>query len=287
MNSTIALTGATGNVGGTVARRLSARGVPLRLIGRDPSRLPSLPGAVAAPAAVYGDTPAMTAALAGADVLFLVSGRESAHRVAEHSSVIDAAAAAGVRRIVYTSFFGASPECTFTFGRDHWHTEAYVRASGLEFTFLRDNFYLSVLTGMAGADRVIRGPAGTGRLSAVAQEDVADVAAVVLQDDAHAGATYDLTGPSALSLDEVAAILGRFSGRPVTYLAETEPEAYASRAHYGAAEFEVAGWVSTYLAIARGELEGVSDDIARILGRPARSFEQYLALHPDSYAHLG
>src|SRR4051794_3911522 len=179
---TIALTGSTGNIGGRVGRALAAEGVPLRLVGRDPSRFPDLPGAVPGSPAAYADTGAMEAAIGDADTLFLVSGRESADRLAEHRSAVDAAVRAGVRRIVYLSFLGAAADCTFTFGRDHFHTEEHIRASGLRYTFLRDSFYADFLAPMAGEDGVIRGPAADGRVSAVAQDDVADVAVAVLSD---------------------------------------------------------------------------------------------------------
>ena len=109
------------------------------------------------------------------------------------------------------------------------------------------------------------------------QDDIADVAAAVLREPHdHAGLTHDLTGPAALSLDEVAATLTTVTGRPVTYVAETVDEAYASRASYGAPDWQVDAWVSTYRAIASGELSVVSDAVERITGRPARSLEELL-----------
>ena len=81
--------------------------------------------------AEYTDAEAMNGALHGCEALFLVSGRESANRVAEHVTAVDAAVRAGVQRIVYLSFLGAAPECTFTFGRDHWHTEQHIIGTGV------------------------------------------------------------------------------------------------------------------------------------------------------------
>ncbi|MER5464161.1 SDR family oxidoreductase [Streptomyces sp. NPDC002668] len=286
MPPAIAVTGAGGQIGGRLARRLSGRGVGARLLGRDPGRLPDLAGCVKAPPAAYGDGEAMRRAIEGADTLFLVSAREAADRVREHITVVDAAVAAGVERIVYVSFVGAAPDATFTFARDHWHTEEYIRGTGLAYTFLRDNLYMAVLPALAAADGVIRGPAGDGRVGAVAHEDIADVAAAVLLGEGHDGATYDVTGPEALSLDEVAAELTRVSGRQITYVTETRAEAYASRAGYGAEEWEVAGWVSSYEAIANGETATVSDVVPRLTGRPAQGFTEYLAEHPGSYRHL-
>ncbi|WP_433331452.1 SDR family oxidoreductase [Spirillospora sp. CA-294931] len=286
MTSIIAVTGASGRIGGQVARRLADAGVAQRLVGRDPSRLPELPGAVRAPAATYGDGAAMRGAVEGADTLFLVSARESRDRVAEHITAIDAALAVGVSRVVYVSFLGAAPDATFTFGRDHWHTERRLRESGARFTFLRDSLYQADLAGMVGADGVIRGPAGEGRVGAVAHEDIADAAVSVLLGEGHDGAAYDLTGPEALTFAEIAGILGDAAGRAIEYVPETHEEALASRAGYGAAEWEVAGWVSSYEAVATGELSTVSDAVPRLTGHPALSLREYLERHPENYRHL-
>jgi NAD(P)H dehydrogenase (quinone) len=280
---TIALTGTSGGIGAAVLEKLG--GNPI-LIGRDASKLPvGHDHRVAA----YGDE-AMTAALEGVDTLFFVSGRESATRLDEHLAVVDAAVAANVQRIVYLSFLGAAPDCTFTLGRHHYFTEQAIRETGLAFTFLRDSLYQDYLPFMTGADGVIRGPAGDGRLSAVARNDVAEVVAQVLRsagDGEHDGVTYDVTGPEAISLTEVAALISAASGRPVTFHNETEDEAYASRAQFNAPAFEVEGWVTSYQSIAVGEMSSVSDDVERVIGRPPRTFAEFLSAHPESYAHLG
>jgi NAD(P)H dehydrogenase (quinone) len=257
----IVVTGASGQVGGRVGRLLAA---PHVLLVRDPSRAPETDKSVKF--AEYADKSAMIAALTGADTLFLVSGREDPHRLAAHKSAVDAAVQAKVERIVYLSFAGAAPDCTFTLGRDHWHTEQHIRATGLRFTFLRDNMYLEMIPRLAGADGVIRGPGGDGRVAAVSYDDIAaSVVAVLEEPERHDGRTYTLTGPEAFTLQEAADLLG------LRYERETVEEAYASRAHYGAPDFEVAGWVTSYEAIAAGELAEVTGDVERLTGRPPRS----------------
>lgn len=124
---------------------------------------------------------------------------------------------------------------------------------------------------------MIRGPGGSGRVSAVVQDDIADVAtAVLLAPSEHDGATYDLTGPEALRLDEVAQILSRRTGRKISYHDEPLDEAFASRAISGAPAWQVEAWVSTYTAIAAGEMELVSDDITTITGHRATSLDDLL-----------
>ncbi|MBV1850215.1 SDR family oxidoreductase [Catellatospora tritici] len=273
----IAVTGATGRLGGRVAQRLAEAGVRQRLVVREPDRAPVLPRCDIARAA-YHDGAAVTEALTGVDTVFMVSGAESARRVDEHRTFIDAAVAAGVRRIVYTSFYGAAPDATFTLARDHWHTEEHLKASGLAWTVLRDNLYLDVLPQFADAEGVLRGPAGQGRVAAVAIDDIADVATTVLREPGHDGQTYDLTGPQALTLGQVAEIVTLVTGRPMRYHAETEAEAYASRRHYQAPGWQVEAWVSTYLAIASGELATPTDAVRRLTGVDPLTLEDLLRL---------
>jgi NAD(P)H dehydrogenase (quinone) len=282
---TIALTGTSGAIGAAVLAKLG--GSPV-LIGRDAS---ALAAGHEHRIAAYGDGAAMTAALEGVETLFFVSGRESATRLDEHLTVVASAVSARVSRVVYLSFLGAAADSTFTLGRHHYFTEKAIRESELAFTFLRDSLYQDYLPFMTGADGVIRGPAGQGRLSAVARDDVAEVAATVLRDatstaSIHDNVSYDVTGPEALTLDEVAALLAKASGVPVSFYDETEQEAYESRAKYNAPAFEVEGWVTSYQAIGAGEMARVSTDVERIIGRPPRTFAQFLAAHPESYAHL-
>ncbi|MCW2844336.1 MAG: putative nucleoside-diphosphate-sugar epimerase [Nocardioides sp.] len=227
----------------------------------------------------YADEDAALAALRGVDTLLMVSGAEAQDRRAQHRTFIRAAARAGVGHIVYTSFSGAAADATFTLGRDHHDAETAIRESGMAFTFLRDNFYADLLPFFADEQGVIRGPAADGRVAAVARADVADAAVAVLRDPApHAGSTYTLTGPEALTLTEVAARAGAVLGRELRFEDETVEEAYASRkAAYGAEQWQLDAWVSTYTAIADGSCAEVTEDVRRLTGRPARTIEEALA----------
>lgn len=131
---------------------------------------------------------------------------------------------------------------------------------------------------MVGEDGVIRGPAGDGRAAVVAQDDIADAAvAVLLEPGRHDGRTYDLTGPEALSLAEIAQTISDVTGRPVRYHAETLEEAYTSRARYGAPEWQVDAWVSTCTAFGAGEMAAVSDAVPTLSGHPAMALRELLA----------
>ena len=272
----IGITGSTGHIGGRVARALAGT-AELRLIVRDPVRAPALAGAEVV-TATYGDRAAAVAALQGVDVLLMVSAAESKTRRQEHRTFIAAAAEAGVGHLVYTSFVGASPDAVFTLGRDHGDAEVAIRESGLDFTLLRDNFYSDLLPFFADEVGVIRGPAGDGRVAAVARADVADVATTVLRDPAaHVGATYELSGPDALTMTEIAARAGTFLGRELSFHDETIEEAYASRAKFGAERWQLDAWVSTYVAIADGEVAAITGDVERLARHPARTLEDALA----------
>ncbi len=271
----IALTGSTGALGGLVARALTD--LAPRLVVRDASRAPDVVADVRV--CDYADHEAAVAALDGVSTLFMVSAAESATRRDQHATFIGAAAEAGVGHVVYTSFAGAGPEATFTLGRDHHAAEQEIRATGMGFTLLRDNFYADVLPLFADDSGVLRGPAGEGRVAAVARADVADVAAAVLRDPgAHAGATYTLTGPEAITLSELAARAGAVLGRDLRFVDETVEEAYASRrAAYPEAEsWQLDAWVSTYTAIADGSVAPVTDDVRRVAGHAPRRLEDVL-----------
>ncbi len=287
MTGLVGNTDPSGEVGRRVAERLAAQGLRQRLIVSDDLHAPGLPHSEAVTGSSYGDFESMKDAATGVETLFLVPIREHPERARLHITAVDAAVSAGVKRIVYSSFLGAGPEATFTLARDHYATEEHIRSTGVAFTFLRGSAYMEVLRYIIGSDGVIRGPGGDGRVAPVARDDMADtVAAVLASGGAHDGETYDVTGSESLSLKQVADAFGSVTGRSITYVNETLEEAWASRRAYGAADWQIEAWVSTYLQIAAGELDVVSDTVPQIAGHPAQSLQEFLVGHPESYEHL-
>lgn len=282
----IAVTGATGQIGGRVASRLSTRQVPQRLIVRDAARAPALEDAEVLAVSGYGDGEGMQAALAGVHTLLLVSGAETPTRVADHITAIDAAVCAGVARIVYLSFLGAAPDAIFTLARDHFATEQAIRERGIDFCFLRDSLYLDVLPGMVGNDGVIRGPAGSGLLAGVARDDVADAAMAVLTEAGHEGRTYNLTGPDLFTLRDAAEIMAIRSGKPIRFSNETVEEAFESRAAPDVPQFLLNAWVTTYAAIRHGELDVRTDAVEILTGREPIGLHAVLDRLPEAFAHV-
>lgn len=282
----IAVTGATGVVGGQVAARIAAAGLRQRLVVRDDTRAPRLAGAEIRVASNYGAFVEMRAAFEDVDTVLLISGAKSTDRVAQHKAAVDAAEAAGVRRLTYLSFVGAARDAIFDRAVEHWETEQHIRRTQLEWTFLRMNLFIDLLPTMVHPDGAIRGPAGTGRLAAVARSDVADAAAAVLLSDEHLGRVYDLTGPESLSLGEAAERMARFTRTPIRFEDETDAEAFASRSGFGAPEWIVRGWISSYWSIRAGVLAEVSDAVRVLTGRDPITLEEYLRAHPTTLAHV-
>ncbi len=313
----LAVTGATGELGGRVASRLARLGIAQRLIVRNPQRAPRLPGTEVVQASSYGDAVAMRRALTGVKTLFLVSahdrmgathnrtiGKEAGptyDRPMLQATAVAAAAAAGVQHIVYLSFLNAAAEATFILARDHFHTEEYIRTMEVPFTFLRMSLYADRVPIHISEDGVIRGPAGEGRASWVTRDDLADVAVVVLTGRGHEGRTYDVTGPEALTMAETAERLSFVTGRKITYQAQTPEEARTTRTTSGMDKFEAESrrltgrgiddyavdvWVTHFLQIATGEVATVSTTVPSLTGHQAQSFADFLEKHPESYRHL-
>ena len=277
---TIAVTGATGSIGGRVLERLGG-GAGVRFIGRNAERLGPLAEHFdsAFAVATYADGPAMTAALDGVRLLFLVSGHESATRRDEYRTAVDAAHAAGVERIVYLSFLGAAPECTFTFGpRPLLHGAAH---PGERAEVHVPAGQLVSVDDPADGRRPGRHP-GPGRRRPGERRRPPTTSPTLRRRSSptgngdHDGVTYRLTGPEVFTLSEAAETITRVTGRSVRFENETLDEAYASRAHFGAPDFEVAGWVTSYAAIAAGELAVVTGDVELLTGRPLQTFADHL-----------
>ena len=267
----IGIIGVTGKLGSYVADLVDKKGIASVHLARSPERAKFYASSEIRKM-VYANTPEVVEALKGIDVLLMVPARENQERVEEHKEFLDAVKLAGVQHIVYTSFYGADEKATFTLSRDHAQTEAYIKELGFTYTFLRDNFYLDFLIDMALENGEIRGPAGSGKVSAVARKDTSSVAAeILLHAKKWENQTLNLTGPEDLSMEEIVALLSKESGKTITYVDESVEEAYESRKNWPAQTWEYDAWVSTYTAIKVGEQAGVSTDVEKVLGRPAMS----------------
>ena len=272
----IGMTGVTGKLGSYVANLVDKKGIASVHLARSPERA-KLYASAEIRKMVYANTLEVVEALKGIDILLMISARENPERVKEHKDFLDAAKLAGVEHIVYTSFYGADKKAIFTLSRDHAQTEAYIKELGFTYTFLRDNFYLDFLIDIALVNGEIRGPAGSGLVSAVARKDTSRVAAeILLNPKEWENQTLNLTGPEDLSLVEIVALLSKETGKAILYVDESVEEAYESRKKWPAQTWEYDAWVSTYTAIKAGEQAGISTDIEKVLGHPASSLSDIL-----------
>ena len=271
--TTYAVTGATGHLGRLVVAELLVRGVPATdvvALARTPEKAADL--GVPVRRADYSDPTTLPAALAGVDVLLLVSGNELGKRVAQHTAVIEAAKAAGVRRVAYTSIAAADRSAN-PLAPEHKATEEALQASGLPFTLLRANWYLENYTAQLPqylAQGEVLGLDGTARIGAATRADMAGAIAAALLDDAAAGATYELSGP-AITLSELAATITDVTGTKVAYRDVTADELGAVLRGAGLDDATAGFVVGLEESVARGDLDVRGDDLERLLGRPATS----------------
>ncbi len=267
----VVVTGATGHLGRLVVQHLLAGGVPADQVvatGRSADRLAGL--GVATAVADYDDAASLEAAFAGAETVLLVSGSEPGVRVAQHGRVIDAARAAGVRRVVYTSAPHADTS-GLVLAPDHKATEELLRASGLAWTVLRNNWYTENYVGaveQARSTGTLLTSAGDGRVASATRDDYAAAAAAVLRSPDHDGRVYELSGDTAWSFDELARAASQVLGVPVAVQQVTSDEHRAILVGAGLDE-GTAGFVATLDAdIRRGDLADATADLRTLTGRP-------------------
>ena len=268
----IVVTAATGRLGRHVVAELLARGVPAdRIVAavRDPEKAADL--GVVVRHADYDRPETLASAFAGAEKVLLISSSVPAGRVPQHVNAIDAAKAAGVGFLAYTSVLRADVSA-LGLAAEHKATEEYVRASGLPHVFLRNGWYLENYTeNLASAleHGAILGSARDGRISAAARLDYAAAAAAVLTDERHRDEVYELAGDTAFTMAELAAEVAAQSGREVLYRDLPKEEYFAALTGFGVPEVFAELLSDSDVGVARGELLSDRDDLARLIGRPS------------------
>jgi NAD(P)H dehydrogenase (quinone) len=276
---TYVITGATGHLGRLVVEALLRRGVPAQQIvatGRDVSRIKDLADrGVHVRAVDYNDADTLREAFTGADKVLLVSGSEVGRRVAQHENAIDAAKAAGVGLLAYTSIANAD-RTGMQLAADHQTTEKILADAGVPYTLLRNSWYLENYTDQLAtylAHGTVLGSAGEGRVSAATRADYAEAAAAVLATDGHAGKTYELGG-EAFTMTELAQVITEVTGRAVTYRDLPTAEYAQVLVRAGVPEPVADVLADSDLGVARGDLLVPTEDLTRLLGRPATSMPE-------------
>lgn len=278
----ILITGATGQVGSALVARLQAQRQPFRALAHTPASYARL-SAQQVGAVLADDTQPATLATAFDDIdrLFLLTPG-GIDQTATERRLVDAALQAGVRQIVKLSVFGAG-EPSVSMLQTHYDIEQYIQQAGVAYTFLRPNLFMQNLGNQDAAQikqrHAITNSVGDGMVSFIDTRDIAAVAAAALLDDQHAGQTYVLTGPEALSYATVAGKLTRLLGIPVQYVPLSDDAYRAVLLSVGLPAGRADSLAALYRFYRAGNAATVTDVVERITGQPARTLDQYLADH--------
>ncbi|HEY2057129.1 MAG TPA: NAD(P)H-binding protein [Amycolatopsis sp.] len=277
----IVITGATGQLGRLVVADLLAAGVApddVTAIARSKEKAAGL--GVHVHVGDYDQPETLEGAFGPGDRVLLISGPEAGRRVPQHTAVIDAAKAAGVAQLAYTGVFGG-PKADFALADEHRVTEDLILASGLPYTFLRNNWYSDVYT--AGlADTVARGAVTNSvppeaRIATASRADYAAAAAIVLRTEGHLNAAYELSGDQAWTFGEFAAEVARQSGKPVVHNSVSPEENTKILISVGLPEAFAEVLTGVDDAIGRGLLAGTPGDLSRLIGRPTTPIADSIA----------
>lgn len=267
---TIAVTGATGQLGRLVIAKLQLK-VPasdIIALARSPEKAGDL--GVTVRTADYTRPETLAAALAGVDTLLLISSSEIGKRAAQHHNVITAAKQAGIKRIVYTSLLRADTS-PLSLAIEHKETEQELAASGIPFTVLRNGWYHENYTGSIGgalAGGALIGSAGSGKIASAARADFADAAVAVLTSQGHDGKIYELAGDDAYTLADLAAEVSRQAGKTIGYKNLSESDYAAALAGFGLPKEIAAAIASWDVDASKGALFDDGKQLSALIGRP-------------------
>lgn len=280
----VVVTGATGQLGRLAVEALLRRGVPASRIiatGREVAGIKDLADrGVAVRRADFADPDSLAAAFAGAEKLLLISASIPVQeRLANHRRAVDAAQAAGISLVAYTSTTRADSAATII-GGTHRETEEYLRERAVPSVLLRNSWYLENYTSQLPTvlqHGAFIGAAGQGRISAASRADYAEAAAVVLTTEGHAGKVYELGGDAAFTLPELASTVSVVLGRPIAYT-DLPAEAFAEAMIGAGIPADLAHVLADAdLGLGRGEMFTDSGDLSRLIGRPTTSLAAAIA----------
>jgi NAD(P)H dehydrogenase (quinone) len=276
---TIAITGATGQLGRLVVAKLKARMIPSNLVAlvRTPAKAADL--GIAAREADYAKPETLDSALAQVDTLLLISSNEIGQRAQQHRNVIEAAKKAGVKHIVYTSLLHAETSA-LNLAAEHIDTEKMLKASGIGYTILRNGWYTENYTGSvpgALASGAFIGSAGSGKISSTARADYAEAAAVVLTSTGHEGKTCELAGDTAYTLTDLATEISRQVGRTIPYKNLPEADYAAALIGFGLPEGFAQAIASWDVGASKGALYEDGRQLSGLIGRPTTPLSKMVA----------
>ncbi|MFJ9947352.1 SDR family oxidoreductase [Kitasatospora sp. NPDC091207] len=273
----IVVTGATGNIGRTLVPLLAGAGEEVVAVSRQP-RPAGLPAGARHARADVGDAAGMRPVLDGADAFFILLGGELNGHGESPKALLDVAGAAGVERVVLLSSQINSTRPQAASHARLREFEAAVRESGLDFTVLRPGGFASNAFAWAESvrtERTVFAPFAEVALPVIDPADIAEVAAAVLREGGHAGRTYELTGPEAVSPRRQAAVIAEALGEEVTFVELSREQAHTHLARF--MPEEVIGGTLDVLGVPVPAEQEISPDVATVLRRPARPFGDWVA----------
>jgi uncharacterized protein YbjT (DUF2867 family) len=269
----ILVIGATGTIGSEVVGQLLAADERPRAFVRDPDRARRLLGEQVEHVVGDLDRPeTIEAALGGVDRLFLLTTQSSRQPDWERS-VIAAAADAGVAHLVKLSVFRADEESPLQFVRQHWQAERALEQSGLALTMVRPVFLMQNLRAMVRGDAIFTA-AGDGRVAMIDARDIAAVAVAALTTPGHEGKIYTLTGPEALTFDDVASKLSQQSGMQIRHVRVSVDDVRTALESAGVAAWFADDMARLHAMLAAGYEDLVTDDVRAVTGSPPRTLAQ-------------
>jgi len=283
---TVLVTGATGNVGAHVVRALRGRGVAVRAFVRDRDRAAHMLGEdVELAVGDFGDRRSLERALRGTGRMFLACPNAPA-QVEHECAAIDAATAAGLEQVVKLS--GPAPAIDSPLVFDHWHgqIEAHLKRSGLPWVLLRPSAYMTNLLQHADAIRhmgVVFAPAGTAEIAFVDPRDVGEAAAAALTGEGHDGRAYTLTGPEAITFEQIAQDLSLALARVIEYVNVPDDVAREGMANAGLEPFVADAIVALFRAQRGGMMARSTDAVRALTGSTPRSFSHFAHDHAAQF----
>ncbi|TAJ79237.1 MAG: SDR family oxidoreductase [Gallionellaceae bacterium] len=284
----ILVTGSTGNVGREVVQRLAGKNIPVRALSRNQPESRKN-GTVEWVKGNFNDADSLSRAMLGVDKVVLIS---PAHpdMVEHQTAVIDAAKAAGVKHIVKLSGLGAGADAPIQLPRLHYEIELKILASGIAHTFVRPNLFMQVLLGSAGSistDGAIYAPAGDGAISFTDVNDIADVIVCALTQPGHEESIYEITGPAALTYEQVAETIGKALNKPVNYIAVSPEDARDSMLSSGMDKWLVTAFLELFSIYRAGYgAAALSDTIKQVTGHTANNFSAFAESHKSFFNEL-
>ena len=281
-SDTLLVTGASGHLGRLVLESLlSRKGSSAKIIAttRDPQKLADFAQrGVEVRAADFAKPETLLEAFKGATRLLLISTDAIGSRTEQHRNAIEAAKKAGVRHVLYTSYPNPG-EAPALVAPEHHQTEEIIKKSGLSYTFLRNNLYSENLLGsLAGAFKAgaMIGSTSGGKTAYVTRADCAAAAAGALASSDTSNRALDITGPDALSAAEIAKIASDIIGRPLPYIDMPDSDFKAALVKSGLPEIWADVYVSFDATARKGLAAGVTDNVAKLSGRPAQDLRSFL-----------